>query len=244
MHVAIDAAQMKFTHVHPNKDILNSLVYLEGTRYRHIIFYSTDAINWLGRFTAMEVGMLYYYTTGQKFPDHINSFSARAAAVKTLAEGMTPRDVVLSELAAQIEIAEQYLELPAAESLQFVYVKGAKQPSTIDTGLFPVQRGPLTDEQIAQAATALPEIELESPRITTPAQREPRAQRAPRGPGGAKPKVWEVADAMWVAAGSPTNKEVVLQLRRKMMDSLEKDHGIPRSTSSTALGNWQKEKLG
>ena len=60
---------------------------------------------------------------------------------------------------------------------------------------------------------------------------------------GIKAVVWDVADRLWNEAGSPKAVDVVLVLRRKIMDELEGQHGIKRTTSSTALGEWQKVRL-
>ena len=48
---------------------------------------------------------------------------------------------------------------------------------------------------------------------------------------------------MWNDAGSPKDTSVVLPLRKTIMAELEANHGIKRTTSSTALGEWQKLRL-
>lgn len=55
--------------------------------------------------------------------------------------------------------------------------------------------------------------------------------------------IWKVADAMWEAAGKPLDVPTVLTLRKQIMVALETEHGVKRTTSSTALGLWQKERL-
>lgn len=60
---------------------------------------------------------------------------------------------------------------------------------------------------------------------------------------GNKAVIWAVADAMWEAYGKPMNVERILPLRREMMTELETKHGIKRTSSSTALGEWQKVRL-
>ena len=68
-----------------------------------------------------------------------------------------------------------------------------------------------------------------------------RAPSAPRG--GNRATIFEVADRMWNEAGSPRNLAVVLPLRKTIMAELEANHGIKKTTSSTALGEWQKVRL-
>lgn len=64
---------------------------------------------------------------------------------------------------------------------------------------------------------------------------------APRS--GNRVTIFEVADRMWNEAGSPKEAHVVLQLRKTIMAELEANHGIKKTTSSTALGEWQKLRL-
>lgn len=64
---------------------------------------------------------------------------------------------------------------------------------------------------------------------------------APRG--GNRVTIFEVADRMWNDAGSPKDTSVVLPLRKTIMAELEANHGIKKTTSSTALGEWQKLRL-
>lgn len=60
---------------------------------------------------------------------------------------------------------------------------------------------------------------------------------------GARAVIWEVADAAWQAAGSPVDLPTVLAMRKKLMQALEFIHGVKKTTSSTALGEWQKIRL-
>ncbi len=60
---------------------------------------------------------------------------------------------------------------------------------------------------------------------------------------GNRVTIFEVADRMWNGAGSPRDISTVLQLRKTVMAELETNHGIKRTTSSTALGDWQKLRL-
>lgn len=75
---------------------------------------------------------------------------------------------------------------------------------------------------------------VESDSVTTG---EPRQRMS-----GAKEIIWAKADDMWSAAGKPTDKGVVLKLRKDIMDALEKD-GVNRNSASNELGNWQKARI-
>lgn len=76
---------------------------------------------------------------------------------------------------------------------------------------------------------------------TTAAPRERSATGAPSG--GARPAIWAHADAQWEAAGKPMAKDAVLAMRKRWMIELE-EQGIAKTTSSTALGDWMKNRLG
>ena len=67
------------------------------------------------------------------------------------------------------------------------------------------------------------------------------APSAPRS--GNRATIFEVADRMWNDAGSPKDTSVVLPLRKTIMAELEANNGIKKTTSSTALGEWQKLRL-
>lgn len=81
--------------------------------------------------------------------------------------------------------------------------------------------------------------------VATP--RPPRAPAAPREPGQPRGSVsvviWQVADEMWEAAGKPTEKSLVLKLRKEMMTTLEEQHAVKRNSASNELGNWQKARI-
>ena len=76
---------------------------------------------------------------------------------------------------------------------------------------------------------------------TTAAPRTRSATGAPSG--GARPTIWAHADAAWEAAGKPMAKDAVLAMRKRWMIELE-EQGIAKTTSSTALGDWMKNRLG
>lgn len=68
-----------------------------------------------------------------------------------------------------------------------------------------------------------------------------RIPSAPRS--GSRVTIFEVADKMWSEAGAPKDVSTVLALRKTIMAELEQNHGVKKTTSSTALGEWQKVRL-
>jgi hypothetical protein len=47
---------------------------------------------------------------------------------------------------------------------------------------------------------------------------------------------------MWEEDGKPTDKNQVLELRKRIMDKLELDEQIKRASSSSELGQWHKAR--
>ena len=54
-----------------------------------------------------------------------------------------------------------------------------------------------------------------------------------------KEQIWDLANIMWSTAGKPTDKKLLLKLRKRIMDTLG-ERGVKRTTASNELGNWQK----
>lgn len=64
-------------------------------------------------------------------------------------------------------------------------------------------------------------------------------------PGGVTNKsvIFDQADQAWAALGKPTDIKTVLDMRKKLMVLLEKQFGIPKTTASVTLGDWQKSRV-
>jgi hypothetical protein len=57
-----------------------------------------------------------------------------------------------------------------------------------------------------------------------------------------KDRVWQYAELMWTEAGKPTDKKLILKMRKDWMIELAKE-GINRSTCSCEFGQWMKVRL-
>lgn len=64
-------------------------------------------------------------------------------------------------------------------------------------------------------------------------------------PGGVTNKsiIFDQADQAWAALGKPTDIKTVLGMRKKLMVLLEQQFGIPKTTASVTLGDWQKSRV-
>lgn len=238
MYILIDLNQMAITHKHSDRRVLAHLSWIECTNAG--LTMSLTSIRPLQDFTTSELKLLYKNATGAELKGYAN---ALAQAVLDVAKRMPDTDAVLAEAEAQATCVQD------GDKSCFKYVRGATKPEGL-LGLFeadPIQVPRLeTEEARAAAGYSAPAFTPTGPdqqgANTSVAPREARAPSAPRT-GGSRETIFRVADEMWVAAGSPTNLPAVLGLRKQIMVELEANHEIKKTTSSTALGDWQKQRL-
>ena len=98
------------------------------------------------------------------------------------------------------------------------------------------QRPLFTDEAPAKPAKS------SAAQAGTGRDRVPVNTVAPARTAGVRGVIWDHADKVWEAAGKPTNKGVVMALRKQMMTELE-GMGVKRTSSSNELGNWMKARV-
>jgi hypothetical protein len=233
MHCAIEMTELRLTHFHPIADVVGGLVYLESAKLKHVRFDDTFSPNFLDSLTTLELDKLYLNTTGLPFPPSLDDL-ARRDALATLIEGLTPQVVDRDELAAQIDAVSDQLEAPVSTATQFKYVLGARVPRELDGGLFPIA-ALAPQRRSARSASTVPAAQAKR-------TARPPSERSTVPSGGSRPAIWAHADKVWEAAGKPMNPAEVLVLRKRMMIELE-EQGIKKTTSSTALGDWMKQRL-
>lgn len=241
MYILIDRQQMAITHKHRDRVVLNGLAWIECTNAGAVM--SLSSIRPLQDFTPQELRLLYKNGTGVELKGYAN---ALAQAVLDMAKRMPETDAVLEEVEAQ------RLCVMDGDKSSFQYVRGAKKPASI-LGVFeadPIKVERSEPEELRCASgysaptpgpTASATLPPGVPPLPT-AARAPSAPSAPRA-SGTRDTIYRVADEMWAAAGSPTNMQAVLALRKNIMNVLEAEHGVKKTTSSNTLGDWQKSKL-
>lgn len=238
-YILIDRNQMAITHKHNDRVVLNGLAWIECTAAAAIM--SLTNTRPLLDFTPAELRLIYKNATGAELKGYANTL---AQAVLDAAKRMPDTVAILAEVEAQRKLVED------GDKSSFKYVLGAMKPEEV-VGLF--EAPPITvprveaEELRAAQGYAGPAFGGTGPDQggagTSGAPREPRAPSAPRT-GGAREVIFRVADEMWAAAGSPTALPTVLALRKTIMQELETNHSVKKTTSSTALGEWQKQRLG
>lgn len=243
MYVLIDRQQMAITHKHADRAVLAALAWIECTNAA-----ATIAIGqirpWL-EFTPLELQKIYESATGHKLQGYADQL---ASVVMEAARRMPETDAVLEEAQAQMRCVMD------GDKSSFRYVRGAMKPEEV-VGLFTAD--PLTVER-NEAAEQVAHVRHQPIHPTAPswgatagdpgaggtnaAPRAPRAPSAPRS-GGTRDTIFAVADKLWEEAGKPTNLQEILKLRKQMMNVLEMEHQIKKTTSSNTLGDWQKARV-
>lgn len=239
MFVCVDVDALQFTHKHHEHEVVSSLAFLEACNCSTVVD-STDNPNFLKSLTPLNARWLYRNTCGEDItgtPDIVVR-EMLAALVAKLPSTLA----IEAEVALQIESVEE--DLHAGKPWK--YAIGLKKPKPMDT-LQALHCKPLTEAEGAQAALLAPQSRAERAAPKPPATRSTAPQPAPAvrkaRAHSVRPVIWATADAMWEAAGKPTDKAVVLELRKKMMVELEEKHHVKRTSSSNELGNWMKERL-
>lgn len=238
MYVSIDRENLKFLHKHEDIHVVCNLVHIEAPHIA-ICIMAYDSDVFLSDYTGMELAMLYKNTSGHDHSGRSNS--ALRAILAEMAERLPTSDV------NKFELDRQAASIPEDNDQPFRYVKGATRPGKPLAELFPLRADRNADEDaVAASAKQRPAQRTATVASTnTPAAPVTRPQRAPAAPrqGGVRAVIWDVADGMWEKEGKPTGKAEVLSLRKRVMDVLESDHAVKRTSSSNELGQWQKARL-
>lgn len=235
MYVLLNLDRMAFVAKHPDLYALANIAWLECPEAAIYIFPAGDK-QCIGTHTDMELRMLFTNTTGVE--DTIPmSPHAIIDNLAQLTEGLPVTKLDPIELEAQAA----YIPRKEGEvSKRYRYIPGANRPIRVEELFeFPI----LTAQAPAPGA-----VKPAPPPPVAPANAPatPKKKAAP-GPavGGKQSKkqaIWAVADRLWSAEGSPSDKKQVLAIRKRAMDILE-DEGVKRTSASSELGKWQKERV-
>jgi hypothetical protein len=239
MFVSIDMEGLRVLHAHTDQDAVWGLVYIECANLDHIRVDSTERPHFLSNLTHLELKLLYQNITGVALPwtDEL----ALREAIGAACECLTPRQIRMSEIDAQIEFVCPHVETGRKT---FKYVYGSNRAQEVRE-FFPLKGSPLSAERLALAQQ--PPQRYLPPSAPAPAAAPVSRPQGPRfappaKAGTVRPKIWAVADRMWEEAGKPTDKNIVLNLRKQMMTQLEEE-GIKKTSSSNELGNWMKDRI-
>ncbi|QJI53373.1 hypothetical protein vBAcoSR7M_51 [Alteromonas phage vB_AcoS-R7M] len=232
MYVLINLDTLRVLHKNENIFSLCNVAQIECKDSASWVVPCHDA-TFLKSFTHLELRMLYKNLTGVELADNVPNTSLIAVLFKTIGE------VPVSPMVeAETERQSFYAEKNDGE---FIYCHGAFKPAIAPDLFKPVIEHHEAIVKDAVSGKYNRELYAAVPRkvakrvqpITTSSEGSPRR-------GTAKIIIWSVADSMWEAAGKPTEKGEVLKIRKAVMDKLETEEGIKRTSASSELGNWHK----
>lgn len=234
MYILLNRESLHLLHKHENMEALCNLAWLEVQEYSHVI--GPCRHETFRGLTDMELKMLYRNITG----DEVGELG-RYALIDLLcgiAKNMPETDLDIEELNVQAAAIHEGCKGC------FQYVKGASKPA-LRQSLFEGHKAMTDAEHMALAlAKKWKHLNEEREKAAAIAQERPRAAvtTQSRTGGTLKQIIWNTADEMWSAIGSPVEKDAILKLRRSIMDKLEQDEGIKRTSASSELGNWHKAR--
>lgn len=236
-YIAIDKVNLAVRHKHTDRSVVTGLAYIELSHVAAAVQEVSGDADWES-FSDYELKRLYESMTGHRYEGY--SRPRLLELVTHAALALEDTDADAGEVAAQVAGIEptdrgfyRYSKgSRRAAQLQGLFVRPACTALTVPPDAVPAGGRERTPAAITPAATP----------ATPPQPRAPRApSNAPRT--GSRAIIFEVADRMWGAAGSPKDIGAVLALRKQIMTTLETEHDIKKTTSSTALGEWQKVRL-
>lgn len=234
MYILINLDTLKVHHKNESINALCEVAEIECQDECTLVT-SCDNGAYLKQFTHMELRMLFKNITGRDIPDSVAPRFLTAVLWKQI-------DLIPTSTINEVEAERQALYCEGKEG-PFTYCLGAFRPAKVDE-LFS-RASDYSDEVISQAVKGEYNKQLKAPVTRAAVKPVPTQSPATKsGPsrGTAKIIIWSVADSMWESAGKPTDKGEVLKLRKQIMDKLESDEGVKRTSSSSELGKWHKER--
>jgi hypothetical protein len=243
MYISIDRNLGRFMHKHPDFRVVCDLDYIINVAGQTDVGPIDSFDTFLRGWTDLELQMLYRNTTG------LANVSFNGHQLKGVLAAIANKLPVSDAIAAEVHLQASWMEKNHPKEDGYFYVKGSwlpsHEPDLFYTGLkVNVSAGEVQDA--ARNATVL--ATQRAPRVPATQGSVPRARpsAAPSAPrtAGVRATIWKTADDIWAKHGSPKEKNAVLALRKRIMDILEADHAVKRTSSSNELGNWQKARVG
>jgi hypothetical protein len=238
---------MVLLHKHENANAVADVAWIECYDVPYYILPIEDA-TCFRQFTDMELKMLYRNVTGQD--SHSLSRLPLVQVVYDLCCRI-PESVIKP---AEAKIQAEYVDALRTQGKGgfWLYCAGSClpgqkadlwKPSCKKAEQWRVEeRAAKSGKLPALKRATQPHSERTGPdRPVTAVQHSAKPAGTPKM-GTAKAIIWAAADKMWAAAGKPLIKSDVLTLRKEIMDHLEKEEGIKRTSCSSELGNWHKDR--
>jgi hypothetical protein len=235
MFISIDMDKLVFLHKADDHEALSALSWLECGQHVSVVVENTAREHFLRKMSRIDLCVLYKNTTGANLVTQDSNILREQ--LKALVDATPAAPIDKGELLAQVAAVDDRIH--AGE--RFSYARGAKLPAQPQE-LFPLKARPLSDCELMAAAGRAP-VEALAREDELPPPPPPPTPVVKVRAVGVRPVIWAHADRGWEAAGKPTDRTVVLALRKTWMKELEVEKGIRAATASNELGAWMKERL-
>lgn len=250
-YILINRDSMVLLHKHDDPNVLAELAWIEcGDDVYHILPLKDSSTFKI--YTNMELITLYRNITTE---DEEIWMSRHRLKELIYALCLRLNHTFVDKL--ELSLQSNYVKSDSRE--YWKYVKGAKVPTQQPELFGPVskkvKRCPDEEKLIKEGGRLEPLYTQTVGRAVGPKQaaqkdkdyspvatQRPEKNNAPKK-GTTKAIIWSVADELWEKEGKPSDKKLVLQIRKRIMDKLESDEGIKRTSASSELGNWQKARI-
>lgn len=194
-----------------------------------------DSLDDLKCFSTLELISLYRNLTGHSFTES----DGRDLIKHNLFQALHTAPV--TKLNSE-RLNKQADRVPSDADCNFIYVEGSSvpQPAINGDGLLCLQGSHiagLKHHSVPQVKRTTCKADQATRERSNTVKTSGTVRR-----GSNKETIWTVADTMWEAAGKPTDKGTILQLRKQIMDVLEADYDVKRTSASSSLGEWHKER--
>lgn len=240
--VLLNRDALTVNYKHSDTSVLCNLAWIELQEHYHAIGEPVDVLRGL---TDMELKMLYRNITGKDITT--DSRFASLQILIDLLEAMPVADVYPLELETQAACINE------GQRGFFKYVKGAKRPAQIAELFNPSFTTESDPEAEARAlAGDWPSLAKKTPVKThqqapqqAQAQKPARTTSAPQKEPGATTtsgKIWALADSVRKDFEGKNRGADIAGIKKAVVDTLLAE-GINRSTITTQLSHWQKNRF-
>lgn len=247
MYVLIDKDAMQVRYKYHDPKPLAELMHIEFPQCSAAVLSCEPSLPWQ-KFSDLELRLLYKNLTGSNFPGFtrhglepnistllldLPESVLNVAEIATQAACVGVNDLTLYKYAPgqskPIEVNEPYAAKPLVSAAGYKPV--IPPPPVASAAPTPVARAanPIVNKLAAQTAP--------TPRAPRDPNAAPSVAGAPAA-GSKTGKVWEIAEAIWQAAGRPSETKGI---RKQIIDACEAE-GINGSTASVQFGKWKSTK--
>ena len=135
MRICIDMDTLRLVAYHTDGNIRDGLAQLQGTASHFLRFEDSESDGFLSQLTTLELDTFIRNVLGNDFDVAALDDDDKRFTIAAYCDALEAPKVNLSELEAQIECVEEFLELDPNASPQFRYVYGAYAPLIVDENL-------------------------------------------------------------------------------------------------------------